>query len=68
MPVGDRPISPTFQGLWITPPSPKRWIAPKTFPGIWIYENCPRSDDKNRVVFFEFFYLGNIGFGTFVEG
>jgi hypothetical protein len=33
----------------------------KTFPGIWIYENCPRSEKKNRVVYFRFFYLRKIG-------
>ena len=40
----------------------------KTFPGIWIYENCPRGDKKNRVVYFRFFYLRSIGSGVFVEG
>jgi len=33
----------------------------KTFPGIWIYENCPQGDKKNRVVYFRFFYLRKIG-------
>jgi hypothetical protein len=27
----------------------------QTFPGVWIYENCPGSDQKGRVVFFHFF-------------
>ncbi len=33
----------------------------KTFPGIWIYENCPQNDKKRRVVYFRFFYLRKIG-------
>ena len=40
----------------------------KTFPGIWVYENYPKTHGRNRVVFFRFFYLRNIGSGTFVEG
>ncbi len=40
----------------------------RTFPGIWVYEDCPRSDEKNRIVYFRFFYLRNIGSGVFVEG
>ncbi|MGA7632925.1 MAG: hypothetical protein WCB11_19355 [Terriglobales bacterium] len=39
----------------------------KTFTGIWIYENCPRSEGKNRTVFFRFFHLRDIGFGEKVE-
>jgi hypothetical protein len=33
----------------------------KTFPGIWMYENCPRTDQKNRVVYFRFFFLRRLG-------
>jgi hypothetical protein len=33
----------------------------KTFPGIWIYENCPQSDKRNRIVYFRFSYLRKIG-------
>jgi hypothetical protein len=40
----------------------------KTFPGTWLYQDCPRSDKKNRSVYFRFFYLRNIGSGVFVEG
>ena len=39
----------------------------ETFPGIWVYENCPATDRTNRVVYFRFFYLRNIGNGMFVE-
>ncbi len=35
----------------------------KTFPGIWIYENCPRSHTKKRRVYFHFFYLQKLGTG-----
>jgi hypothetical protein len=34
----------------------------KTFPGIWVYENCPAGDGKGRVVAFWFFSLRNPGF------
>jgi hypothetical protein len=34
----------------------------KRFPGIWVYENCPASDGKGRVVAFWFFSLQNPGF------
>jgi hypothetical protein len=34
----------------------------KTFPGIWVYENCPAGDGKGRVVAFWFFSLQNPGF------
>jgi len=34
----------------------------KTFPGIWVYENCPAGDGKGRVVAFSFFSLQNPGF------
>ncbi len=27
----------------------------KTFPGIWVYENCPRTDRKKRFVYFGFY-------------
>jgi hypothetical protein len=30
----------------------------KTFPGIWVYENCPRSKNKGRTVYFHFFTCG----------
>jgi len=38
----------------------------KTFPGIWIYENCPQSGKKNRVVYFRFLSLQKIGSRVFV--
>ncbi len=33
----------------------------KTFPGIWVYENCPASDWTSRTVSFWFFSLQNPG-------
>ena len=33
----------------------------KTFPGIWVYEDCPCSDRKSRCPFFWFFNIGNPG-------
>jgi len=33
----------------------------ETFPGIWVFENCPRNDKKNRHLYFGFFYLQKIG-------
>jgi hypothetical protein len=38
----------------------------KAFPGIWIYESCPQSDKKNRVVYFRFLALSKIGGRAFV--
>ena len=35
----------------------------QAFPGIWIYENCPRSHTKKRRVYFHFFYLQKLGTG-----
>jgi hypothetical protein len=41
----------------------------KTFPGIWVYEDCPKSDKKNRVIYLRFYYLRRIGsLPQFVEG
>jgi hypothetical protein len=34
----------------------------KTFPGIWVYENCPAGDGKGRVAAFWLFSLQNAGF------
>ncbi len=39
----------------------------KTFPGIWIYEDCPRNDTRNRIVYFQFYSLQNTVDGTIVE-
>jgi hypothetical protein len=33
----------------------------KTFPGIWVYENCPRTDEKNRTIYFGFWKLQKLG-------
>jgi hypothetical protein len=33
----------------------------KTFPGIWVYENCPANGDKGRVLFLGFFHLQKRG-------
>jgi hypothetical protein len=40
----------------------------ETFPGIWVYQNCPDRDDRERAVYFRFFYLRKFGAGAFVEG
>lgn len=29
----------------------------KTFPGLWIYQNCPRSDKRPRIIYFKFYEL-----------
>jgi hypothetical protein len=40
----------------------------KTFPGIWLYEDCPQDGQRNRVVYFRFFSLRRMGSSTsFVE-
>lgn len=31
----------------------------KTFPGLWVYENCPGSGKDNRVVVFAFYRTGS---------
>jgi hypothetical protein len=33
----------------------------KTFPGIWVYQDCPCADGKGRCVFFRFFDLHDPG-------
>jgi hypothetical protein len=38
----------------------------KTFPGMWIYENCPKTQTKRRAVYFRFLALHRIGDRTFV--
>jgi hypothetical protein len=49
----------------------------ETFPGIWVYQNCPRKqsysklspwDNRERAVYFRFFYLRKFGARVFVEG
>ena len=30
----------------------------KTFPGLWVYENCPGSGENKRVVVFAFYRTG----------
>jgi hypothetical protein len=39
----------------------------KTFPGVWIYENCPRSDSRGRVVYFQFYQLQRTGSRAIVQ-
>jgi hypothetical protein len=29
----------------------------KTFPGLWIYQNCPASNTRKRIIYFEFYEL-----------
>ncbi|HWW15188.1 MAG TPA: hypothetical protein VN310_11050 [Candidatus Dormibacteraeota bacterium] len=33
----------------------------RTFPGVWVYENCPRADERGRFVFLRFFDLQHPG-------
>lgn len=39
----------------------------KTFPGIWVYQNCPQSEARNRRAYFRFFYLRKWGADKLVE-
>jgi hypothetical protein len=32
-----------------------------TFPGMWVYEDCPKGENSKREVYFGFFYLQRIG-------
>jgi hypothetical protein len=33
----------------------------QTFPGVWVYENCPQSKSRKRDVYLGFFYLQKMG-------
>jgi hypothetical protein len=37
------------------------------FPGTWIYENCPGTDKRNRIVYFRFYRLQETGSGETVQ-
>jgi hypothetical protein len=37
----------------------------ETFPGVWVYENCPAGPKRNRVVYFQFYELSG-GRGSYV--
>ena len=39
----------------------------KAFPGVWFYENCPRSAAKKGVVYFRFYHLEKTGSGPIVQ-
>jgi hypothetical protein len=39
----------------------------KTFPGIWVYQNCPQDEARERRVYFRFFYLREWGADKVVE-
>ena len=39
----------------------------KAFPGIWFYEDCPRTDKRNRVVSVGFYHLQKTGMGSAVQ-
>lgn len=39
----------------------------KTFPGIWIYQNCPRSEYAKRKVYFRYYHLQDTISGVIVE-
>lgn len=38
-----------------------------TFPGLWIYEDCPAHAGRARMVYFRFYYLRTIGTSVFVD-
>jgi hypothetical protein len=38
----------------------------KIFPGMWVYEDCPQSDKRNRNIYLGFFYLQEAGGRVFV--
>jgi hypothetical protein len=38
----------------------------QTFPGVWVYENCPQTNKRSREFYFGFFYLQRIGFQLFL--
>jgi hypothetical protein len=40
----------------------------KTFPGMWIYENCPRNGNRDRDVYFDFLSIGKTAGRVFVVG
>jgi hypothetical protein len=39
----------------------------RAFPGVWIYQNCPATDKWNRVVYFLFYPLPDMGRGRVVQ-
>jgi len=39
----------------------------KTFPGMWIYEDCPETSTRKRTVYFRFYHLQNTGSGMIVQ-
>jgi hypothetical protein len=66
-----------------TPPSNTPYLSPrplenvtvseamdyivKAFPGIWIYQNCPKRGDKKRYVYLAFYHLQKTGVGMIVQ-
>jgi hypothetical protein len=37
------------------------------FPGIWIYENCPRTKSRQRMIYFRFYQLERTGSSVTVQ-
>lgn len=38
----------------------------KTFPGIWVYENCPKTANRSRLVYLRFYHLRRVGSAVLV--
>ena len=43
------------------------WIL-RTFPGLWLYENCPAHQENQRTVYLRFYRLQRFGLSTVVVG
>jgi hypothetical protein len=43
------------------------WIL-KTFPGVWLYENCPAQKENQRKVYLRFYRLERFGSSNIVVG
>jgi hypothetical protein len=39
----------------------------RVFPGVWIYENCPATDKRSRIVYVRFYRLQETGRGRVVQ-
>lgn len=39
----------------------------KSFPGIWVYESCPKTETRGRLAYFRFFFLRKVAGRIFVE-
>jgi len=64
----DTPDEPHLSGSLdnVTVQQALDWVL-KTFPGIWVYQNCPERETRKRMVYFRFFYLRRWGADEIVE-